>query len=175
VKITKRKIHFQTPWFEVEGKTIEGEDEVNSGEFYSLKARDYVCIVAMTAEDEIVLVKQFRPAVEDYTLELPSGYVEKGEGPVQAAIRELSEETGYACSNPNLVGCLFPDTGRLANRQWCVHGSAVPLMEAVHEPGITTVLLSKRQLKDYIATGKFNHSLHLAAIFLSIVNEKISL
>ncbi|MBK5280070.1 MAG: NUDIX hydrolase, partial [Bacteroidia bacterium] len=119
--------------------------------------------------------EQYRPAVEDYTLELPAGYVEKREYPQQAATRELFEETGFHCDNVNLLGCLHPDTGRLANRQWCFFGNNATPVDSPTEAGVTKVLLPKHQLKEYITTSKFNHSLHLAALFLAVVNHKISL
>ena len=56
--------------------------------------RDAVGIVALLG-NEILLVKQYRPAVEKETLEIPAGLVEKGEDPEMAAFRELEEETGY--------------------------------------------------------------------------------
>ena len=57
--------------------------------------RGGVCCVAVTEENKIVLVRQFRKAVEQELLELPAGTLEVGETPKQAIIRELKEETGY--------------------------------------------------------------------------------
>lgn len=53
------------------------------------------CVVAITTENEVVLVGQFRPGPEKYLLELPGGNVEKNETPTEAITRELLEETGY--------------------------------------------------------------------------------
>ncbi|MFV3037892.1 NUDIX hydrolase, partial [Klebsiella pneumoniae] len=63
--------------------------------FYSLKIPDYVTVIAWTREDRIVLVRQYRPAIERETLELPSGLVDTSDPPDVCAARELEEETGY--------------------------------------------------------------------------------
>lgn len=55
-----------------------------------------VAILALTPEREIVLARQFRPGPEEMLLELPGGGIEEGESPLEAARRELLEETGYA-------------------------------------------------------------------------------
>lgn len=54
-----------------------------------------VCVVAITTNNKVVLVEQFRPGPEKYLLELPGGNVETNENPLEAIIRELLEETGY--------------------------------------------------------------------------------
>ena len=61
--------------------------------------QDAVGVVAVLEGDNILLVKQYRPAVREVTVEIPAGLVEKGEDPSVAAIRELEEETGYKALN----------------------------------------------------------------------------
>jgi ADP-ribose pyrophosphatase len=71
-----------------------------------------VVIVALDANERVLLVKQYRQAVERETLELPAGTLDKrGEGPAEAARRELLEETGYAAKDWELVTQFFPSPG----------------------------------------------------------------
>src|SRR5213079_2244404 len=70
---------------------------------------------AVTPNGTFPLVRQFRPALEEFTLELPSGHVDLGESPEQAARKELREETGFVANELILLGSLSPDTGRLSN------------------------------------------------------------
>lgn len=105
--IASRRTVFSTPWFQVVSKLIEGD----SHPYYALSLPDYVCVVALTNARRLVLVRQYRPAVEELTLELPAGHVDPGETPEHAARRELLEETGYSCDRLELVGDLHADTG----------------------------------------------------------------
>ena len=64
-------------------------------DFYIKKESVFVATLAITKDEKIILVKQFRPGPKEILTELPGGYVDKGETPKQAAERELLEETGY--------------------------------------------------------------------------------
>ena len=59
---------------------------------------DGVMIIPITDDDEFILVKQFRPAINDYIYEFPAGLIDKGEDAIEAATRELFEETGLLAS-----------------------------------------------------------------------------
>ncbi|MFX0117248.1 MAG: NUDIX hydrolase, partial [Candidatus Hodarchaeota archaeon] len=65
------------------------------GDFFIKQEGPAVCILALTAEQKIILVKQFRPGPEESLLELPGGGINEGEAPEVAAQREFLEETGY--------------------------------------------------------------------------------
>ena len=67
-----------------------------------------VGIVAVTDENEIILVRQFRAGTHDVTLEIPAGKLEKGENPRLCGIRELKEEVGAEASEFIYLGCLYP-------------------------------------------------------------------
>src|SRR3989442_1121596 len=108
-KITDRRVAFSTPWFDVVAKHVDGDTSPH----YTVTPLDYVTVIASDVEGRVLLVKQFRPVVEDYTLELPSGLVDIGETPEAAARRELVEETGHEADDIELVGSLVPDVGRL--------------------------------------------------------------
>ena len=70
-----------------------------------------VALVAFTSKDEIVLVEQFRVAINKTILEIPAGKLEKGEDPLEAAKRELEEETGYKAKNIDYLGTIATAPG----------------------------------------------------------------
>jgi uncharacterized protein len=82
-----------SPWRVILRDRLRGEDGRETGYSYLAVPRA-VFVVAVTAEDELLLVRQYRHPVRDWTLEVPAGSVHDGETPREAAARELSEETG---------------------------------------------------------------------------------
>jgi ADP-ribose pyrophosphatase len=66
-----------------------------TGDFEVLESRDTVAVLALTDEEQVVLVREFRPGPEELVLELPGGLIDDGQTPVEAARAELLEETGY--------------------------------------------------------------------------------
>lgn len=172
--IIERNKVFSTPWFDVVAKTMsEGNPDAP---YYALELCDYVSIVALTEQQEILLVRQYRPTVERYTLELPSGHLEPGELPEETAKRELLEETGYQADTVEFLGCLVPDTGRLSNRMWCYFAADVTLSSPnpILESGLELVVCSQDDLVRYLLEQQFDHALHLAVLLLANLKGKLT-
>jgi 8-oxo-dGTP pyrophosphatase MutT (NUDIX family) len=85
-------------------------------DFVHLATGDWVNVVPLTAAGEVVLVRQWRHGIKDFTLEIPGGIVEDGEDPAAAAAREVREETGHAGAPPQLLGTVEPNPAILDNR-----------------------------------------------------------
>jgi ADP-ribose pyrophosphatase len=76
-----------------------------------IEGRPWCNIVAITPDDQLVMVRQFRFGVRDVTLEIPGGLVDPGEDHGQAARRELFEETGYASDSWTYMGNAYQNPG----------------------------------------------------------------
>ncbi len=173
MSILKREVLIHTPFCDFVAKTLPGQDD--SPPYYAVDLADYVSIVALTVDDQLLLVRQFRPAVETFTLELPAGCVEPNEKPEACARRELLEETGYEAGQLEELGCLIPDTGRLCNRLYCFYAENLARPEAGHraEAGVELVYCPLTDVVNWILEGRLSHSLHLAALFLASLRGKI--
>jgi ADP-ribose pyrophosphatase len=66
--------------------------------------KDYSTIVPFISNEEILVIKSYRHLVDSVQIEVPSGYIDKGERPREAAIRELKEETGYCAKDVISMG-----------------------------------------------------------------------
>ena len=172
MKPLKTEVTYKTPWFEVIGKTMRADE----APYYSLRLPDYAAVVAFTEDGRILIVRQYRPAVEQYSLELPSGIVDPGEEPAETARRELLEETGYAAARVELVGALFVDTGRLSNRMFgCVATGARPVEGRAPEEGIEVLIWTVDELWRASRSGEFALSLHVAILMQAVLAGKLPL
>jgi 8-oxo-dGTP pyrophosphatase MutT (NUDIX family) len=86
--------------------------------FYRLDAPDWVNVIALTTSGRLVLVEQYRHGTDEVTLEIPGGAVDPGESPLEAAQRELEEETGYRAASWHLLGSVEPNPAFLSNSCW---------------------------------------------------------
>ena len=145
--------------------------------YHSFEQHDYVSIFAIRTDHYIPIVRQFRPAIEKHTLELPGGLVDKDVLPEVIAKSELYEETGHEIvGNLSLLGCLVPDPGRLENRLWGYFTKVSSEVSAdwKQEDGVELILLSKSEFKSMICNGSFNNALHIGLIGLSITKGLFS-
>jgi ADP-ribose pyrophosphatase len=162
-------VAFRTPWFELLAKSMDAGDEP----YYSLRLPDYASILAVAEDEHVLCVRQYRPAVERYTLELPSGLVDPGESPEESARRELLEETGYQAATFEVLGAMLPDTGRLGNQIWaCVATDLRRVEDWEPEEGLEVVQLTVPELLGATADGRFDHALHVAVILLAQLRGK---
>jgi ADP-ribose pyrophosphatase len=141
----------------------------------ALTLGDYVVVLTVTTDDQFVLVRQFRPAIERMTIEFPAGTVEPGETPEAAARRELAEETGFVAERWHLLGTLEPDTGRLANRLWCylARDAHRPASAGPCEADVETLTCSRDELARWIAEGAVDHAFTLATLFLAGFHHRL--
>ena len=159
---------FTTEWFTIERETFDDVRNLDGKPFFRLKASDSVMMLATTPSNEIILIKQFRPAIMLRTLELPSGFIDSGETAEEAVARELYEETGYRCETIESLG-----PGRLmANRTDSVHHGffgqgAVRDPEFQPRENIDVVTVSPDRLKELIVGDQFQQLAGLALLGLA--------
>lgn len=119
-----------------------------------------VAIIPITEDNKVILVKQFRKAVEESLLEIPAGKLEIGEDPVGCALRELKEETGFACEKIQFLIEFYTSPG-FSNEKMHLF-LATGLSEGVAEPEndeyIEVVTIDFDELLSMIYNGKITDS-----------------
>src|SRR5438270_2739395 len=79
-------------------------------EMFVLDAANWVNVIPLTTDGQLVLVEQYRHGSDTVELEVPGGVMDKGDkSPIETACRELLEETGYEGNNPQIIGTVFPN------------------------------------------------------------------
>jgi ADP-ribose pyrophosphatase len=161
---------FSTPWFQIEAIDLGDQCEP----YYRFTGPDGAVIWPVTNDNCFVLVRQYRPAQERYTLEFPAGLVEYGEDPAAAARRELYEETGYRAADLKYAGS---GVVRIERENARIHffaalGAAYDPEFQAAEP-LNTVLLTPRELKELVARGEFDHVVALA--ILPMINFRFNI
>jgi 8-oxo-dGTP pyrophosphatase MutT (NUDIX family) len=165
-RITGRRVTELSPYVEIIERKVEFAAGSTVETYHAVGQADYIAIVARTPSGEIPLVRQFRPAIERFTWELPAGLVDPGEEPAETAQRELLEETGYPTRKLHPLGTTAPCTSRFSN--W-MHSFFVETGERnadfQPEPGMEIRLVDPQELRGLISAGEFISQHHIGALF----------
>jgi 8-oxo-dGTP pyrophosphatase MutT (NUDIX family) len=95
--------------FRVRRDRSQSPDGRSEHDFFVLEAGDWINVIPVTDDDEVIMIEQYRHGSEDVTLEIPGGMVDEGESPREAAARELLEETGYSSGEIVALGRVRPN------------------------------------------------------------------
>jgi uncharacterized protein (TIRG00374 family) len=171
--VIKRSLTVLSPWVSIMARTIDfgGRVEV----YHAVEQADYIAILAVTPDLRIPIVRQYRPALERFTCELPAGMVDEGETPAETCARELREETGLVARRVHALGTHAADSARMGNR---IHSFLVeteaPGALAAPEDGITVEFVSFEGLRALILSGEFDLQFHVAAVGLALLRPEFA-
>ena len=140
----------------------------------TLESPDWVNIIPITKNNQVVLVKQFRFGTKSETLEIPGGMIDNHETPSIAAGRELFEETGYSYENITKLGNISPNPALFNNRVFTFLANDAYLSEEninnqdeINE----VVLVDLSDIPKLLKTGAIEHALVIAAFHLMNLNK----
>ena len=161
----------ETPYFTLRSDRLRLPDGAIKDPYYVLERPDAAIIFPLTRDGEVILVRQYRPAIERVELGLPAGLVEKGEEPQKAARRELLEETGYAGGEWEPLGALASSPSLKDNWAYLfiargVEPAAAPAPDEYER--VEAVSVPVGELRPMISVGEVVSSSGVAAILLAL-------
>jgi ADP-ribose pyrophosphatase len=134
--------------------------------FSLIEAVDWVNVIALTPDQQVVLIKQFRVGANEVCLEIPGGMVDPGETPAEAAARELAEETGYTAPRWHLIGRVSPNPAIMTNWLYTFLAEGAVQTSPQHLEGSEVIDLHVTTLAECnaaIRDGRIDHALVVAA------------
>jgi len=137
--------------------------------FYVIDAANWVNVIALTPDERIVLVEQYRHGSNTVELEIPGGVIDAADAsPEAAGCRELAEETGFVGEAPWIIGQVFPNPAIMSNTCYTVLVRNCRQVKPVHfdqAEDLATRLAPVSQVQELVASGQIRHALLVAALY----------
>jgi 8-oxo-dGTP pyrophosphatase MutT (NUDIX family) len=170
-KILSSKYLSEHPYFTARKDKCETADGKIIDPYFVVEMPSSVCAVALTEKGKVLMVRQYRHPIGEAIIEIPGGFVDKGESAKDAMIRELKEETGYEFSSVIPVGKIAANPGVLNNftyfflAQGGVKTSDLSLDES---EDLAVEIISLDELKSLFLRNRIVQSLHNNCIFYAL-------
>ena len=143
--------------------------------FSLIECPDWVNVIALTTDDQVVMLRQYRPGIDRVCLEIPGGMIDPGEDPVAAGLRELAEETGYTGGTARLIGTVAPNPAIQNNWLYTVLVRGVALTRAPEPEAGEVLAVHTSPLAEVhraIRSGEVEHALVVVAFaHLALLTE----
>jgi len=162
--------------FRVREDFCERDSDGAKHSFFVIEAPDWVNVIALTKEKKVVLIEQYRQGSEEIVLEIPGGMIDSGEQTMDAARRELLEETGYESNEFVYLGKSRPNPAIQNN--WMHHYLALDCEKTQetafdeHE-SLLTKLAPLSEIGNLIESGAITHSLAIAGFYYLNLHDKL--
>lgn len=167
-KIIDTEYLIRRPWLTARRDKVQLPDGRINPEFYILEYPTWVNVIALTDDGRFLMVEQYRHGLQDLFTELVAGVAEQGETPLDAAKRELLEETGYAGGEWQLLTVLSQNPSTTTNLTYCFLAEGVTRVGEQHlddTEDITVRLLTEAEVYNLLLSDTIKQSLMAAPLW----------
>ena len=164
-KLKKSKQVFTSSPFDVLEKIYINPENRKEFTTHILDVPNWVNIIGINEEGNVLLIKQYRFGTDQIELEIPGGYIESGELPKDAAKREFKEETGYTIKNIKQLGVLNANPAIMNNKCFTFLAELSEKGDVEFDPNeiIETEFATPNQIKKYLKEGKITNAYVIGA------------
>ena len=170
-KVVKSEKLFSAPWLYVRKDVCELPDGRKHSDYYILEYPDWATAFALTEDNKVLMVRQYRHGLGVISTELPGGVIDNNEQPIDAVARELMEETGYKFDTIEEIGKVSPNPATSTNYMHMFlarGGKKVSEQKLDATEDVEVLVYTIEELKQLIRENKMVQSLHVTTAFYAL-------
>lgn len=174
-KVLKSEYLFRRPWLTVRKDCVELPDGRQNPEFYVLEYPDWVNVIALTDDGKFIFERLYRHGLGKTCYEIPAGVIEPGESPMEAAKRELMEETGYSEGEWSEFMTISANPSTTNNLSHCFLAKGVKKTGSQHldsTEDLEVVLLNEADVRDLLINDQLKQALMAAPLWKYFYQQK---
>lgn len=167
-KVLESEYLVRRPWLTARRDRLELPDGRIIPEYYVLEYPDWVNVIAITKDGQFVMERQYRHTARKISLELPCGVMEEGETPLEAAQRELLEETGFGGGQWKKLMELSPNPSAMSNTTHCFLAIGVEKIAEQHldeTEELSVLFMTKEEVKRMLNENQICQALMVAPLY----------
>jgi 8-oxo-dGTP pyrophosphatase MutT (NUDIX family) len=171
-KVLSSEYLFKDDWLRARRETCQRPDGKIIDPYYILDYANWVCGVALTEDNQVVLIKQYRHAIGEVCIEVPGGCVDKTDKDFEEAVRrEMKEETGYEFKEAEYLGLTSPNPAANSNMMhlFLLKGGVKKHEQSLdHNEDIEVLLVPLDDLFQMVLERKIHAAMHITGIMLAL-------
>ena len=169
-RVIESEVVIDTPHLRLRRDRVQLPGGKHVGPYYVRESRGFAVVFAMTPDERVVLVRQYKHGIGKFVLELPAGGIDSGETPVACARRELAEETGYVGERDELesIGTYVfdPTSSTTIYHLYLARNARRLASQAFDDTEVITLELATfDQLRRYVRDGTIDVGIHIASVY----------
>jgi ADP-ribose pyrophosphatase len=171
-KICSSEYLHKGPWATLRSDKCEMPDGRIVEQYYVLEYSNWVNAVAITEDNKILMVRQYRHAAAIVSLEIPGGVIDGDESPEHAMRRELLEETGYQFDSMELLCTVYANPSTANNHTYCYlakGGKKVQEQSLDEHEELVVEEYTIDQVKLLLAENKIAQALHCTGLYYAFI------